>query len=82
MKTSRMKTPEYIKEFIATQHSAGALVQVYYQFEEGVALVYTNLTFRNSVRITLEDLEEMLAPYEKTQVVRRKNSAYYLKEVV
>ena len=77
-----MKTPEYIKEFIATQHSAGALVQVYYQFEEGVALVYTNLKFRNSVRITLEDLEKMLAPYEKTQVVRRKNSAYYLKEVV
>lgn len=81
MRSNRMKSPEYVKEFIETQVSVGALVDVYYMFEVGKALVYTNLTFRNAVKISLDDLEEMLLPYEKRTLVRKGNVAYHLKEV-
>lgn len=82
MKTSRMKTTEYIKEFIETQHSVGALVDVYYIKAQSKALVYTNLTFRNATAISLKDLEEMLKPYPKRKINHKGIVNFNLKEVV
>lgn len=81
MRSNRMKSPEYVSEFIETQVSVGALVEVYYIKDQGKALVYTNLTFRIATKISLEQLENMLLPYEKRKVNRKAIVKFNLKEV-
>lgn len=63
MKASRMKTVEYFKEFVDTQVSVGALVEIYYIRHNSKVMVYTNMKFRIATTMSLEDLNDFLKDY-------------------
>lgn len=65
MKANRMKTVEYFKEFVDTQHKVGALVDIYYIRHNSKVMVYTNLKFRIATTMSLADLEEFLKEYPR-----------------
>lgn len=81
MIASRMKTVEYFKEFVDTQVSVGALVEIYYLRYTSNVMVYTNMKFRIATSMHLDELKDFLKDYP--HIKRKRNTLTYfeLKEV-
>lgn len=67
MKAWRIKSVDYFKDFVDTQHSVGALVELFYIRTNDSVLVYTNGKFRIATTLSLKDLEGFLENYPHKQ---------------
>lgn len=63
MKASRIKSVDYFKEFVDTQHKVGVFVELFYIRNNDSVLVYTNGKFRIATTLHIKELEGFLKDY-------------------
>lgn len=81
MKAWRIKSVDYFKDFVDTQVSVGAFVELFHIRTNDNVLVYTNGKFRIATTLSIKDLEGFLKDYPHKQRNLDKMVYITLKEV-